>query len=217
MDIKIANYQKLCRDLQGLNKDAEKVLEQTANDFKSRAPAWVSQAVTEEYTIKKSDVKAAFSGTKKAPGHIKIKGTPVSNIQLLYSGRVLTPLHFKMSPKKPSIKREKAVRLIPGDNTDSDSPVVAALPIKEYKIKTEIHKGKQKTLPEGTFLGSNGAGQYIPFQRKGMNRGDIKAVRTVSVPQMISNEKVEEKIQEAIEENLTKRLNHHADRILNKK
>lgn len=213
MSVSIANYAKLCADLKAMNKEAEKAIQRTVSDFKSRAPAWVSAAVSEEYTIKKSEVKAAMTGTKKI-GSVKVSGIAVDNIGLEYSGRVLTPLHFKMKPKKPPAKLEKKLRLIPGENIGSDSDVVAVHPIKAYQVTVEIHKGKIKSLGSGVFLGSNGGEGFIPFQRTGGGRTPVEAIKTVSVPQMITNEKVAETIQKNIEEGLTKRLEHHAQQAM---
>ena len=218
MSISISNYAKLCADLKAMNKDAEKAIRSTVSDFKSRAPAWISAAVTEEYTIKKSEVKGALTGAKKI-GSIKVSGVNVDNIALEYSGRPLTAIHFKMKPKKPTVKREKDKRLIPGENVDGfDSEVAQVNPIKAYQITVEIHKGQAKTLKgkydTTPFLGGNGAGTYIPFQRKSEARGSITSVTSTSVPQMITNEKVAETIQKNIEEGLTKRLEHHTERAL---
>ena len=112
MSVAIKNHAELIKNLKAMNKDAEKALSRTVSDFKSRAPGWVSQAVTDEYTIKKKEVKDAMTGAKKA-GSIKVEGTQIDNIQLVFEGRSLTPTHFKMSPKKPSTVRQKP-RLIPG-------------------------------------------------------------------------------------------------------
>lgn len=213
MSITLSNYASLCADLKAINKDAEKAIRATLSDFKSRAPAWISAAVSEEYTIKKSEVKGAMTGAKKI-GSIKVSGVAVDNIGLEYTGRVLTPIHFKMKPKKPPAKKEKDARLIPGDNIGSDSDVIQVHPIKAYQVTAEIHKGKSKSLGSSVFLGSNGGEGYIPFQRTGDGRTPIKSIKTVSVPQMITNEKVAETIQKNIEEGLTKRLEHHTERAL---
>ena len=165
MSITLSNYASLCADLKAINKDAEKAIRATLSDFKSRAPAWISAAVSEEYTIKKSEVKGAMTGAKKI-GSIKVSGVAVDNIGLEYTGRVLTPIHFKMKPKKPPAKKEKDVRLIPGDNIGSDSDVMQVHPIKAYQVTAEIHKGKSKSLGSSVFLGSNGGEGYIPFQRR---------------------------------------------------
>lgn len=212
MSVSLSNYAKLCKELKGMNKDAEKAVRRTVSDFKSRAPAWVSAAVTEEYTIKKSEVKDAMTGAKKV-GSIKVSGVEVDNIALEYNGRPLTPIHFKMKPKKPSVKRTKDARLIPGENIGIESDVAAVHPIAPYNVTVEVHKGQVKSLGSQVFLGSNGAG-YIPFQRTSESRLPIESIKTVSVPQMITNEKVATKIQENIEEGMTKRLQHHVQQAM---
>ena len=52
---------------------------------------------------------------------------------------------------------------------------------------------------------------YIPFQRKSINRKDVEAVKTVSLPQMVSSKRTEEAIQNAISDNLGKRLDHYME------
>lgn len=215
MQVSLSNYAALCKDLQAMNGDATKAIQRTVSDFKSRAPAWIGAAVTEEYTIKKSEVKGALTGAKKI-GSIKVSGVEVDNIGLEYSGRPLTPTHFKMKPKKPSVKREKEPRLIPGENTNSDADVVTAFPIKAYNVTAEIHKGQAKSLGSDVFPGSNGGAGYIPFQRTGDSRTPIKSIKTVSVPQMITNEKVAATIQKNIEEGMTSRLEHHIQQAMGK-
>ena len=216
MEISIKNYAKLCKNLQAMNKDAEKAISRTVSDFKSRAPGWISQAVSEEYTIKKSEVKGAMTGARKI-GSIKVSGTMVDNIGLEYKGRLLTPLHFKMKPKKPKAAREKDKRLIPGENVEGFTGEVAPVyPIKAYQISVEIHKGQVKNLPSSAFLGTNKGEGYIPFQRTGDSRTPITSIKSTSVPQMITNEKVAEEIQRRIEEGMIARLNHNAEQMLSK-
>lgn len=219
MSVSLKNYAKLCKDLKAMNKDAAKAIQRTVSDFKSRAPGWVSQAVTEEYTIKKAEVKDAMTGAKKA-GSIKVEGELIDNVQLVYKGRMLTPVHFKMSPTKPSTVRQEA-RAIPGEGTTSESDVVMARPLKAKPISVEIHKGQKKTLSGNysapPFLATNGGGGYIPFQRRSESRTDIVSIKSTSVPQMIEHEKVAASIQEKIDEGMKARLEHHAAQALKKK
>lgn len=94
-------------------------------------------------------------------------------------------------------------------------------PGQKYKIQVEVKKGEKKTLQgkpnlaQPPFLAPNGAGQYIPFQRKADgSRALAYAVRTTSVPQMIQEEKnVEPDIQKRLNELLSKRLDYHMNRV----
>lgn len=224
INISIKDYSKLCKSLKALNSDAEKAISRTVSDFKSRAPGWVSAAVNEEYLLKKkSEVKDAIVGKKKI-GNIKLSGIVVDNIRLIFAGRPLTPVHFRMTPSKPSEKRYKKKQLIPGENVDGFNGKVAPInPFRKYTIKVEIHKGEKKTLDGNDkynttpFLASNGYGTYIPFQRRSEKRTDMVSIRTTSIPQMITNEKVSEDIQKRIDEGLSKRLEHHVEQVLKKK
>lgn len=219
INIAIEGAEDLKAKLAKMNKQSETVVKRTVSDFKSRAPAWVSAAVTEYYAIKKSDVKGAMTGVKKGVGKIKVAGVTVDEISLVYSGRLLTPTHFKMKPTTPPKKRDKDTRLIPGQNIKSDKAVgdVAIVnPLAPYQVTAEIKKGHRVTFPGQTFLGTNKGAGYIPFQRQSDERTDIKSIKTVSIPQMITNDQVGEEIKKKIDEGLSKRLEHHLQQELAK-
>jgi len=213
MEIAISNLGDLKKQIEATQKQSEEVIKKTVSDFKSRAQAWVSSAIVGVYNIKKADIKKCFKGAKKGPGNIKIKSVYLDNMQLVYKGRLLTPIHFGMKPGKPPARRMKDTRLIPGQAIRSDNPVgpVASVkPIAPYQISVEVYKGKRKTIKkQDVFLGNNGGGKFIPFQRTGPNREDVVAIRSTSIPQMITNKKVGSDIQANIEKGLTKRLEHH--------
>ena len=220
INIAIEGAEDLKAKLEKMNKQSETVVKRTVSDFKSRAPAWVSAAVTEYYAIKKSEVKGAMTGVKKGIGKIKVAGVTVDEISLVYSGRLLTPTHFKMKPSTPPKKRAKDTRLIPGQNIKSDKAVgdvAIVTPLAPYQVSAEIKKGKRVTFPGQVFLGTNKGAGYIPFQRESEERTDIKSIKTVSIPQMITNEQVGEEIKKNIDEGLGKRLEHHLQQELAKK
>ena len=191
------NFQRLANQLQGTKKDVQKAVQRAINDTKTRAPAQVTKAVTAVYAIKSSEVTAAGKAAKngaKTVGSIKVAGMTASTIQLVYSGRRLTPTHFSMTP-----------RLRPAGNA-------------KYKIKVAIKKGGKKELGSHTFLAPSGAaGPEIPFKRTTAQRLPIEAVKTLSIPQMIDNEVVSADIQKRIDDVLTKRLQHHIDRLEDKR
>jgi hypothetical protein len=124
----------------------------------------------------------------------------VDTIQLTYSGRVLTPTHFKMKPKaRPKSAKDENGRTI--------------RKAKSYTVTAEIFKGQRKALGSNVFLGTNRGAGDIPFQRTGRARTPIEAIKTVSIPQMIQNETVAAQIQTSLDELLMTRLNHHIERL----
>ncbi len=193
LDVTINNYKSLIKDLDNMKIKSEKVINRTVSDFKSRAPGWVSQEVTKEYNIQKKEVSGALTG-KKSAGSIRVSGTKLDNMQLVYEGRTLTPTHFKMKPATRPAKEKK------------------------YQITAQIKKnGGRKPLSSIAFLGSSGGlGIEIPFQRKGDERLPIESIKTVSIPQMITNTDVNGAISKRINEELEKRLQHNVKTLLKK-
>ena len=196
-ELKVTNLAKLVDELKDVNKDIDKALGRTIADCKTRGPAQVTKAVTAVYGIKSSDVTAAGKAAKggaKTVGSIKVKGVTVDSVQLVYKGRLLTPTHFSMTPKK--------------------RPETG----KKYKVKAAIFKGQKKVLGSSVFLAASGAAgtTEIPFKRETKKRLPIQAIRTVSIPQMITNEKVSEDIKARMDDLLTKRLQHNTERLAKK-
>lgn len=217
MTVSLPNFAGVCEQLQANKEAAEKAVKRTVSDFKTRAPGWISTAVTEHYGIKKKDVKDAITGTKKL-GTISLGGVAVDNVAIEYRGRPLTPTHFKMKPTKVPAKREKEFRRVPGAGVGEGGGDVAMVKAPApYDITAEIIKGKRVKLSSGAFLGTNKGTGMIPFQRTGDGRTPVESIKTVSVPQMVTNPDVAEQIQKNIDEGLSKRLEHHLEQELKKR
>lgn len=153
------------------------VFERTLKDMRSRAPGKVASAVTSVYGIKKSEIKCKSNSFKRGAGKIYARGNDLASFELLYYGRVLTPLHFGMTPKQaPSSENSKGR--------------------KKYKVKAKIKKSEKKKgfiTPEdeeekgmGVFLApSQKTTTQIPWIRFSKDPTDIWPVKTLSLPQMI--------------------------------
>ena len=217
MEIRMDNLEDV---LSGLDKRKEYVaraVNSTCKEFKSRAPGWISKAVTNEYTIKSGEVRGALTG-KRSVGSITLGGITLEDVRLEYTGRVLTFSHFRYNPKKPpTLAKKKA--MIPGQYTTSGRPVVWASVRRSKAITVEVHKGQKKKLSgkyaTTPFITSMRGSPMMPFQRRSSERTDAVSLRSVSVPQMITNEKVAEDISNKINDGLAKRLEHHLQRYSN--
>ena len=194
LNITIKNYDSIITELKKTTSRGEKIVNRTIGDFKSRGPGWVSQEVVKEYNIKKSDVNEHKKDAKNK-GSIKVRGVKLDNIQIIYKGRVLTPTHFGMKPKTRPKK----------------GPYIVTAQIKKNEPR--------KSLGQSVFLakaGGEGTTQ-IPWQRDGnVKRLPVLVVKTLSVQQMITNEKVSEGIYSRINEEMGKRLAHNMERIMKK-
>ncbi len=194
-EVKTPDFAKMVKELNG--KDLEKAIKRTVADCKARGPAQVTKAITAVYGIKSGEVTAAgkeAKGGAKTAGSITVSGVTVDNVQFIYKGRVRTPAHFSMTPKK---------------RPDAG---------KKYTVKAAIFKGQKKALGSKVFLAPSGAGTMeIPFKRTSERRLPIEAIRTVSIPQMITNEKVASDIKTRMNDLLNTRLKHNMERLASKK
>lgn len=203
-------------------KAGEKAVSYTIKDIKSRAPGWVAAETSAVYNIKKSEVTPAKTeeGKDKKAVSVYTSGETLATMSIVYTGRTLTPIHFSMTPRKPSRQRTGSYRKIPGKMINSGSAVGMVPVFKEYKIGYEVIKGRRmeatgKQEWSKPFLAPVKAGseKYIVFQRKGKSRTDMYSTRTLSVPQMIGAKRVYDKIDKKIKEATEQRLQHHLDRF----
>lgn len=187
--------------LKNLHSNSEKVTRYTVSDFKSRGAVWVGKAVGEKYNIKTARVKKDFKGAK---------GGAATEVELTFSGGLLTAGGFSMDPKKRASKN------------------------KPYRVSVRIVKGEKKNLPSTTFLASIGETPQA-FKRKPgtvskkleAKRGpqkrkldqkrkpleQMEVIKTLSVAQMIAGERASARVQEIVEENVQSRKDHHEKRF----
>lgn len=213
MSVSCKGASDIAKKLRKLENGGKVAIERTVSDFTTRAPAWVSKGIREHYGVDTAAIKDAETKPKRGKTSIKVAGVEVDGAALVYKGRTLTPIHFKMSPKqRPENPQNKYVR-IPGQAIAGAGDVAMIKPPKKYKVKATIIKGKRASLPAGTFIAPGNGGATLPFQRKGEARTPIEAVRTLSVPQMIDG-RARETIEEAISEKLGARFEHHIKQIM---
>lgn len=169
------------------------VIDSTLKDMISRAPGKIASSVTSIYGIKKSEIKYTKNFKKKSAGNISIHGESLSSLEFRYAGRVLTPLHFSMTPKSK-----------PGS--------------KKYKIKAKIKKKqvllKPKDKEGAIFLNpaQKGSSTMIPWMRGPSQKYDPSPFKTLSLPQMVDNKDVRENIRKELDDLLEKRYEHHLSR-----
>ena len=211
------------RDIGGLHKDLEKmkeaptkVLQNLTADAKKRIPGWVAAEVTKQYGVKKSEI------TKSEIGKVRVEGRKIQNVKIIYTGRVLTPTHFSMSPKAPKPNRGSytlKATIIKGERATLGKVKKLTKKQRAAMAKNFRRQGTQTSDHSPVMLmytGNQrpGGTNYIPFQRKSVRRNDVYAVKTVSLPQMVSSERTKEGIQKAITDGLSKRLDHHMNRFM---
>lgn len=222
----IVNLKEFTKQIDNLNKASEKVLNMTVNDFRRRAPGWVATEVAKRYNIKKSEIVPAKTGKdfrerKKKIGTVTLNGTTIDSVSITYKGRRLTPVRFGMSPKapKPGSAYTLKAQIIKGERKTLGQ-------VKKLTKKQRKNIGRNFTK-EGTKSSSKspimlmhtgnkqpGGTNYIPFQRQSQRRDDLKAIKTISLPQMVSNEDVSKEVNKVVNENIGKRFEHYMERYM---
>lgn len=206
----IKNYSVLQKKLEDMKKAPRKVMDSVTADAKKRVPGWVAAEVTKVYGVKKGEI------TGQKIGRVKPEGTSFKDVRIVYTGRVLTPTHFNMSPKEPNPGGGYTLKatIIKGQRTTLGKVKKLTKKQRAALAKNFTGSGTRQSDHSPIMLMRANGGQYLPFQRKSTNRRDIEAVKTISLPQMVSSQRTEEGIQRAISEGLEKRLEHHMNRFM---
>lgn len=207
----IKEHNLLQKKLDSMKKAPEKVIKRTMSDIRTRAPGWIAAEVVKTYGVKKKAI------TGQDIGNVKVKGSKPMNAKIRYTGRVLTPTHFGVSPTAPKENRggyTLKASIIKGERATLGK--IKKLTKKQRKalVKNFTRSGtriseRSPIMLMGTGNKKEGGTNYIPFQRKSTRRTDIKAIKTVSLPQMVSSERTKPGIQQAINTGLQKRLDQH--------
>jgi len=207
-------------DIEGFKTASRSVVSKTVNDLAKRAPAWVAKSVTELYNIKKSEIaptemQKSKGAMRKLIGYVKLQGhgEPVASVMLTYRSRLLTPVHFNMTPKTPP--RGKSYTLKAEFFKGKKEVISRVKANKEQDFAANLRKQGKHTSAQspimlmGTGTKSQDKVPYIPFQRTSTERNDVEVFKTLSLSQMVTNPTVSEAIKKTIETNASARLAHY--------
>ena len=213
----IRNFVELKKDLESMAKEKpQKVLNALTADARKRVPGWVATEVVQHYGVKKQEITGQKIGT------LRVKGNSAKNLKFIYRGRLLTPTHFSMTPKTP--KPNGGAYTLKASIIKGERATLGKVKKLTKKQRRDLGKnfrreGMQRSDHSPVMLmrtGNKQAGgtNHIPFQRKSHARSDVEAIKTLSLPQMVSSDRTKEGIQKAINAGLEKRLDHHMKRFM---
>ena len=206
----IREYNILQKKLDKMREAPTKVMKSLTAEAKKRVPGWVATEVAKTYGIKKGEI------TGQKVGKVTAKGKNIKTVKVIYTGRLLTPTHFSMSPKVPKEGGGYTLKatIIKGQRSTLGKVKKLTKKQKKALVKNFTKAGTQNSDHSPVMLMRANGGHYLPFQRKSKKRNDIDAIKTVSLPQMVSSERTAEGIQTAINEGLGKRLEHYMERYM---
>ena len=223
MAVNVSIDPKIYDDLERYGKQLVKVEDRTVRDLGKRAPSWIAQETAAVYNISKSEMTKAGKGVKKPWGEADERfskagvgfasGETLTSFSIQYKGRLLTPFHFKMTPKARPVAPTK-----------SKKKKADLVTTKNYRIRAAIKTGAKGELGHytrtrtrgGPYSKSTGAlfmlnGGQVPAYRDSGNRKDIKVWKTLSVPQMVGNEEVQEAYMERLGTETQKLMDRYHD------
>ncbi len=205
----IKEYNTVKKQIKALEKAPAKVMNSLTNEAKKRVPGWVAAEVTKVYGVKKGEITGQKIGTVRA------EGNKVSEVRVVYKGRVLTHTHFNMSPQapKPGGYTLKAT-IVKGQRTTLGKVKKLTKKQRAALTKNFTSSGTQTSDHSPIMLMRANGGQYLPFQRVSKDRGDVVVRKAISLPQMVSSKRTQDGIQKAISENMEKRMAHYMSRYM---
>lgn len=191
--IDVTKTDQVVKGMKDCQKELAKGARRTMLDLANRGVNTVVRSeVTKVYNIKKKDVDGGARHYKQERGSISLQGVTIPLMEVVYKGSMLTPIHFAMTPKKR-----------PAGN-------------RKYMVKWKPFRsgGKEALAKSGeqpAFLQSSGYSgtPAIPFQRTGAKRYPINAVKRLSIPIMIGNNKVSPNINDEIVKRMEKGMSRY--------
>ena len=206
----VKNYKLIKKKIDDMQKAPRKVMTSLTAEAKKRVPGWVATEVVKEYGVKKSEI------TGQKIGKVTPVGESFKNVRIVYTGRLLTPTHFNMSPKSPKPGGAYTLKatIVKGQRTTLGKVKKLTKKQKADLAKNFTRSGSRASGHSPIMLMRANGGHYLPFQRKSTDRKDIEAVKTISLPQMVGSKRTEAGIQRAINEGLGKRLDHYMERYM---
>lgn len=179
---------KAMKDLAKIPAEMPRVISRSINRAMDVGRTAISRDIRSRYAISHSDIKNVIDGVKKGTTRATSKSL---NSRMVIDGRPLTIYHhFNVTPREPKYGGRK------------------------FKIRATIIKGRRMVVKKAFIMNLRGTPQVIIRQPKG--KYPFKVVRTLGLPQMVSNKEVFKKIQVKMEDALAKRLDHEVDYALKK-
>lgn len=213
----IKNYQALKKQLDKMQKAPKKVIESTLKEIKSknRGQSWIAQGVAQRYNIKAKEI------TGQKIGKVSFKGDTIKSLQIEYDGRMLTPIHFGMTPKKPGKGTYTLKYKVMNSGKEFNQTVKKLSKKQRAALAKNFTRSGTRNSPQSPWMlqYTGGGEKYIPFQRR-KQPGKMEYVqRAISLPQMITEGKngpMHPEVAQSFNENLEKRFNHYVSKYLEK-
>ncbi|GEM_PF-1093203 len=186
IEIDTSKLEKLMDEFRGFEDQVGEAVVRTLNSTIKSTMNRACVLVSKEYVVGKEDVKKTFKNGINYPTRGKLEAS------ILSTGHRLSFAHFPFTP-------ETDVRAKQGDS------------IFKSAVMVQIVAKKGPILSKKGFVATTGAKsadkvQFNVFRRLGKERFPIAPIRTLTIPQMITNQKVNDKITKWASESIDKKI-----------
>ena len=211
ISIQIENLRQLVADVQAIEAGGRKAISSTVKDVKAGPPGpRIAQEGHGSLQHQEGrDHAVQWRQAEEDAGSIRITGETIEELTLVYKGRLLTPVHFGMTPKAPPAGRSYTLK---AQILKGSKKVIGRY--KNTRTKGGPYSQRSHWILMGTGNTKADGTSWIPFQRMSKTRTDIQKMTTISVPQMITSDRTNEAIMLRINTETAKRLDHHMKRAL---
>lgn len=188
IQINITDFLRVTRGLSQLAREAPRAYSSAVNRALDYTRNQVHKEVLKEYDIQAKSVKETLSVRKASPSNL--------NGYIKSSGRIKTMGSFKYQPKTPHAGK-----------ANQNKPVKSKIKKSSgFKVVKTIHKAFVQKV----------RGYQNIWKRTGQKRYPLQILKTLSVPQMISNSKIYNIISSRGANKLIERLDHEINFRLNR-
>jgi len=189
--IDVSPLNKLTEGLKGFEKEIPGAASSAINRTLTQVVTKLGRIVTDQYAVKSKEVKETTKGNirKSSKGNLKAS--------IRSAGHTLSFAHFPFTPKKPS-KRQVKVKIINSKGKVASKHGFVASTGAKVESKTQYNvfrrTGKFSIAEKGRY--------------QGKMRENVAPIRTLSIPQMITNQTTSEQITEFANSKLAERVDH---------
>lgn len=217
MSIDTTPLERLAKELKGFDKEMGRAATLAVKDTLNRTKGKIPRIVMKEYAITRSEVLETSKVSVRAG-----KSVPhIPEASITYRGHKLALARFTESPRVTDMNR-----------TPSKQPQSIVVKVKHSTGSMALRRVQGRAA----YIGPTGANhpwpvkiQTILFRRTGENkrlpskgrykgrgvkREPVEALRSTSVPQMVSNPKVHGQIKKYADETMDKRVTRHINLAL---
>ena len=212
--------ERMAELLQGFPKSAAGIMNRVLSRAADTVRVETARQIPKVFGAPQKEIKSALaSSRRKIKTIVGAVGTGSVSVEVI--GQPLTVIRFRHSPTVPPAEKAQ----------ERERQGKKARKPSKYRANVLIYrdKGMRRIGPvtgsdgrlKSVFIAPTGAKNplgvpYIFFYRTGVKgakgREEIKAVRTLSVPQMVTNEKVAGPLVAKVNETIAKRAEHELNR-----